>query len=455
MNRAIYDLRFAICAAGVLTLAPGVADAQSPGGTNVFPIDLPTTLRLAGAQNLDVQIARTKLAEARANHEGALERLFPWIAPGIGYHRRDGMVQAIPSGKVTPSDFQSYAPGGTVAAQTDWGNDLFQALEARQLARAAGHALDAQRQDSLLAAAHGYFDLAKARAAVGVAREAARISREYEDQLHHAVAAGIAFRGDELRVATQTQRDRLLLRQAQEQQRVAAARLSETLHLDATVELVPREAELVPVSLMSADAPLNALVQQALAARPELKQSQALLAAARAAKNGATYGPLVPALGAQAFVGGVGGGPDGAPDQFGGAQDYLATLSWRIGPGGLFDPARRHGASARLSGVQFAREQIQDQITRQVVESATRVRSLSDQIATARQALANADETLRLTQERKEFGVGIVLENIQAQQDLTRARDDYLQTVAEFDKAQYSLRTAVGATDIPDQQTTP
>ena len=41
-------------------------------------------------------------------------------------------------------------------------------------------------------------------------------------------------------------------------------------------------------------------------------------------------------------------------------------------------------------------------------------------------------------------GVGAVLEDIQAQQELTRARSDYLSAVAEFNKAQYGLAKAVG-----------
>jgi outer membrane protein TolC len=51
---------------------------------------------------------------------------------------------------------------------------------------------------------------------------------------------------------------------------------------------------------------------------------------------------------------------------------------------------------------------------------------------------------LRLTRERKQFGVGAVLEDIQAQQELTRARSDYLSAIAEFNKAQYGLSKAVG-----------
>ena len=52
-------------------------------------IDLPTTLRLAGANNLDVQIAREKVNEARAAHDSARARFFPFISPGIVVRRHD------------------------------------------------------------------------------------------------------------------------------------------------------------------------------------------------------------------------------------------------------------------------------------------------------------------------------------------------------------------------------
>ena len=87
---------------------------------------------------------------------------------------------------------------------------------------------------------------------------------------------------------------------------------------------------------------------------------------------------------------------------------------------------------------------MRDEITRQVVEGQTRVQSLLDQLGTTKQNLATASETLRLTRERKQFGVGVVLEDIQAQQELTRARSDYLNALAEFNKAQYFLLKALG-----------
>lgn len=408
------------------------------------PIDLPTTLQLAGAQNLDIQIAREKVAEAKANHESARLQFFPWLSPGAGYRKHEGRIQDV-SGNVFDASKQSYTAGATVTAQVDIGDALYKTLAARQLVHASSHALDAQRQDTILAAAQGYFGLAKAQAAVGVAQEAVRISQDYENQLQRAVEAGIALKGDELRVRVQTERNQLALRQAQEQQRIAAARLAQTLRLDPKVELVARDADLVPLAMTKPDATLDSLVGQAYASRPELRQSHALTQAARETKDGAVYGPMIPSIGAQAFAGGLGGGTGGSTGNFSDSQDYFAGLSWRIGPGGLGDFGRIRAADARLKQSQLFGEKLRDEVTRQVVEAQTRVQSQADQVATAKKALSTAEENLRLARQRKQFGVANVLENIQAEQELTRTRNDYFGAVAEFNKAQYALGWATGS----------
>ena len=436
-------MKFIISAIGIFMLGAGIAGAQSTNDTG-NPIDLPTVLRLAGAQNLDVQIARERLNEAQAGRETALEQFIPSLTPGISFHRRDGMAQAVPAGTVSDTHLQSYAPGATVAAQITIGDAIYQSLAAKQLVKASDQAFEAQRQDSALNAAQNYFDLLKAKAIVGVRQEAVDVSSNYQQQLHEAVGAGIAFKGDELRVQTQTEHDQIALRQALEQQRIAAVNLAQVLHLDSTVNLVPLDADLVPLRLFPTNAVLDSLVQQALNTRPELKASQALVLASRDAKNGAVYGPLVPSIGAQVFAGGLGGGHDGQPNNFGDSEDYLIGVGWRIGPGGLFDFGRIKANRSRLAAAQLGQSKLKDAVIAQVVTAATRVQSLSDQIALAGRNLATANETFRLTRERKQYGVGIVLEDIQAQQALIQARSDYVTTIAEHDKAQYSLFKATG-----------
>lgn len=402
-------------------------------------IDLPTALRLAGAQNLDVRIAQEKLAEARANNDGALLQFFPWVSGGVTYRRHDDLIQDT-SGNITEVHKQSYAPGGALVSELNLGDAIYKKLAARQLERAAGHTLAAQRGDGILASARDYFDLLLAQTSVGVAQESVRISTNYEAQLKVAVEAGLAFKGDLLRVTVQAGRNEIALSQAVEQRRVAAARLAQTLHLDPAVELTPRETDIVPLPLFQTNVTMHALVQLALNTRPELKRSQTLAAAAKTDRNGATYGPLIPSISAQAFGGGLGR----ELGNVGAQQDYFVGLSWRIGPGGLFDFTRRDAATARLNQTRFGEEKMHDAIVLEVVEGFTRMESLSNQIELTRRSLAAAEEGLRLSRQRQEFAVGIVLENIIAEQDLTRARTDYLRAVADFNKALYTLNHATG-----------
>ena len=84
MSKESCDSRFTIWAAALLALNLGPVCAQPTNAT--YPLDLPTALQLAGAQNLDVQIARERLAEAQANRQSALEQFFPWISAGAAYH---------------------------------------------------------------------------------------------------------------------------------------------------------------------------------------------------------------------------------------------------------------------------------------------------------------------------------------------------------------------------------
>jgi outer membrane protein TolC len=448
-----------LCSAIALSLIAmallGVASvvAEINRSLHVLTIDLPSALRLAGARNLDVQLAREKVAEAYAAEESAIERFFPWLAPGVAYRRHDNLIQNT-EGLIEEVHKQSYAPGGTVAAQTDIGDAIFKSLEAHQLTKAARHGLDAQQQDTTLAAARGYFDLVAAHEAVGVAREALRVSTDYAGQIDRAVDAGIAFEGDALRVKVQQQRDEIALRRAEENVRLASAKLVQILHLDPVVELIPRNASIVPLSIFSAKESLGDLVSQALATRPETQQSAALLSAAQHAKNGAVYGPLIPTVGGEAFFGGLGGGMNSETGHFGESEDYAALLTWRIGPGGLFDLGNIHARQARLRGAALAADKVTDQVANEVVTSRARAQSLADQIATAKQSLSDAVEALRLGQERKEFGVGVVLETIQAEQDLSRVRNDYLTIVTDYNKAQYELLKALGRLS-PPQSTLP
>jgi outer membrane protein len=226
---------------------------------------------------------------------------------------------------------------------------------------------------------------------------------------------------------------------------VAAARLAGTLRLPPTVELIPGEIELIPASMGESGRALHELVAHAMRERAELRQAELEAESSRYERKGSTVGPLVPTLTAQAYFGGLGGGPGNETGNFDDASDYFIGLSWRVGPGGLFDRGRIRANAARERVAMLRTEQVRIDIQRQVVEAHARVQSASEQMEIARGALEAAGHLLRLSRERQEFGTAVVLEGIQAQQELTRARLDYFEALAGCNRAQFDLRRAIGS----------
>jgi outer membrane protein TolC len=438
-----------VCASLALGLACNVAVAQEPSPqptapASTYPVDLPTVLRLAGARNLDVQLARTVVDEAHANYTSAIEGFIPSLVPGASYLRHTGRDQAV-DGPLIDVTKHNESAGVSATAQVPVGEAIFRSLQGRQLVTAADAGQAAQEQDTGLVAAQQYFSLVNAGALVEVVSQALAVSQNYEQQLDEAVRIGTAFKGDAFRVQTQTRRLQLDLTRAKQQQRLAATQLAQTLHLDPLVDLIPAEREPAPLALMDLNATPDALVRTALEKRPELTRSTALIAAAEQARRGALYGPLIPTLGGQAFIGDFNGGVGDTNLNGGPRRDYGVGLSWKIGPGGILDLGRIRAAGAQLTRAEVNDEKLRDAIEREVVDAYTQVQSLSQQMRDARLNVSAAEETLRLTRGRKQLGVGTVLEDIQAQQELLSARSDLVTIVTQLNQAQYGLMRSVGA----------
>lgn len=431
-----------LCGWGLIT---GVTLAAPPPAPPGGAIDLPTALRLAGANNLDVEIAREKITEARAANDSARARYFPFISPSVVVRRHEENIQAV-NGPIIDADKQSLSAGLALNAQVDLGETYYQNLVARQAVRVSEAQFASRQREATYRAATAYFDLARARAAVIAAEEAARITTRHAEQIAATTEAGLTFQGDAARVRAARERADLTLVRVRTEQRVAAARLAEILRLDPAVELTPVDTDLVPLTLAAPNDELGPLMSRALAVRPELDEAAARLEAARLTRRAATHAPLIPTLGAQAALGGLGGGPNGSAltRDFDLSGDLSVGVSWRVGPGGLFDRNRQRETASRERQVELEQEKLRDVIRRQVVEQHVRLRSLATQIELARKTMEATDQTARLSRQRRETGVSAVLEDILAEDELARARRDYLATVADYNQAQYALRFAVG-----------
>jgi len=408
-------------------------------------IDLPTTLRLAGANAIDVKLAEEALAEARADEQQRTLAFLPVLTFGAGYKNHQGRIQDV-EGKVFDASKQSYTVGVGAGLELSLGEALYQRLAAKQKTLAADKNLASERLARQVEAAAAYFDLVQVQAVIGVASEAVRISQDYGKQVTNAVGAGVAFKGDALRVDVQTRRNEVELERARGALKQASVALAEKLRLDPSVTLVPADGEPRLIKLINADANVKPLIEKALASRPELARELAAIAALRAERDAVVRGPWVPTLTAQAFGGGLDGGTGSNTRGIDDTQDYFVGLTWKIGAGGLFDKGRRLAAESRVRQAELNEAKARETIIAQVVAAAEQCKALSREVTAARAAVKAAEENNKLTQERQEFAVGIVLETVLSEQELTRARLDYLQAITQHNAAQYLLQQAVGST---------
>jgi outer membrane protein TolC len=426
-----------------VTALPG----EEPGSPWV---DLRTVMRLAGANNDEIELARVRHVQAIAESKQAWQRFWPTLSLGAGYRGHEGNVQDI-AGAVFDASKQQYTVGATVMMDWSPGDIYYQALVAKQRAVAAEFLAEKARRDIVMQAVDRYYGLLAAEADLAVIEDDLRLVQEYAQQLDGAVKAGTAFRADLLRVQTQASRAKLLVRQGQERRDLGAAALAETLRLAPETALRPAKSDLVPVSLMAVTG-AESLIAQAQQQRPEVTAAAAVNSAAVMESRRSKVAPLIPSIQAGYVGGGLGGGYGGEWGNFDDQQDFYVGLAWKIGPGGLFDVQRRRIAEAQAQGTALQAGQVKAAVGREVVEALARVKSARDQIRIGDEAVVAADEMVKLAKERQASQLGVVLEYLLARDELTLARRGRVEAVASYNKAQHALVRAVGGPSAAAQE---
>lgn len=405
-------------------------------------VSLPTVMKLAGANNDEIEQARVKHTETIAESKQAWQRFWPTLSLNAGYRGHEGRVQDI-GGAVFDARKQQYTVG--TAVMIDWspGDIYYSALAAKQKALAAEHLAEKTRRDIVQEAVVRYYDLLAAEADMAVIEDDLRLTEDYAGQLGGAVDAGTAFRADLLRVKTQVSRAKISMRQGQEKRDLAAAALAEILRLAPETALRPAKADLVPVSMMRIQG-VATLISQASQNRPEMRAVGAAHTAAALESDRTRVAPIIPSVQAGYSVGGLGGGYAGEFGNFSDQQDFFVGLGWKIGPGGLFDRQRQKIADAREQGITLQTNQVKAAIGREVVEAVLKAQSAKDQLAINDEAVSAAEEMVKLAKDRQASQLGVVLEYLLAREELTRARQGRVKSVTEYNKAQHELKRAVG-----------
>lgn len=99
-------------------------------------------------------------------------------------------------------------------------------------------------------------------------------------------------------------------------------------------------------------------------------------------------------------------------------------------------------ARYRSSDIQLAK--IRQDIIQEIIVAHTQVNARQEQITIAKQGVMDAEESLKLNQSRLKHGMGLPLEVLQAETAFIQARKDYISSITDYNKAQYTLFVSAG-----------
>ncbi|HMF10990.1 MAG TPA: TolC family protein, partial [Gemmataceae bacterium] len=383
------------------------------------PIDLASSLQLAGVQNSEILLAREQVTEAVALRQLAAAQYLPSINAGTNVNthtgplqRANGEILKVNRGAMYLGLGASAVGAGTVTIPgIVWNGNLsqtyFNALVARQVVSAREFRSLAVRNDVLLRVATGYLELLRAegRRAIAVrnraeAAELARLTANF-------AAVGPGRQSDADRSATVlAERDRELL-EAENAVLTASARLAALLDLDSTVRLQATDGWVVPAPIVPDPIPLAELIAVAVSQRPELQERRAAILAAMLELRSAKLLPFSPNLLAGYSAGTFGGGSnlvaEGIPQangsilqqhrfgNFDDRQDFDVVLWWTLRNLGVGNVAQVRLARSNLRQDQLREVETLDRVRAEVATAYARTHARFAQIETGDRALQTSE----------------------------------------------------------------
>lgn len=414
-----------------------------------YPIDLPTALRLADADNPTAAVARARVRQALAELDRARVAWLPNLSFGPTFFYHDGIDQN------RRGDIFSVARGnftltGGPTARFDLGDAFYLPLVARRVAEAAGSRSRAVTNTVQLDVAVAYLDLVEQHGLLAVNADILDKAEQVLTGAEAGAKAGVnKTAADVNRAAAEVnlrREERSVLRG---RTAAASARLAGLLMLDTAVELIPHELAVVPVVMVPGELSLDRLVETGLRARPEMAAAGAELQAAQALTRQARITPFLPRVEAQFLGGGLSGGRN---DDFGpmrGQYNAGAALVWQLDNLGFGNAAEVRARDAGYAAaIQRVRE-VQARVSVEVAEAAQTSAARFDALAPAQEAVRQAQEMYRKFRETSFGMVGPrgqfdALEPLTAVQALNQTRVEYLRQVVEFNRSQFRLYAAIG-----------
>jgi len=432
----------ALALALALAADPG-ASAHVDASTKTLSLDQALQTAEKNQPTLRQEHATTMAADARADE--AFAPNLPQVGLNASYRlstNNNGNSTVInPGGGVptsTTPNTTSYWSGSLTATQTIW--DFQQTWGRYKSAQSTAAAQsDTERASAVTVNENvrtAYFTARANRDLVDVANSTLHDQMAHLDQTQGFVQAGtqpeIALAQSKANVANA----RVQVIQASNNYATAKAALNTAMGVEGPTDYEVTDTELAPVQ--GEDGPLNTLVDQAYAARPESAAFEAQLQAQDFTLR-SIRGAYWPAFGASASGTLTGANLNNLePNLIG-----QLTMSWNLFQGGLTNAEVQEAESNRVI-IEAQRDAFHLQVRQAVEQAQLAVNAAKEALTAANEALDAAKAQLQLAEGRYQAGVGNIIELSDAQAGLTTAAAQRVSALYSVATARAQLMAAVG-----------
>lgn len=397
-------------------------------------ISLDEALALAEQSSPALAQSRARTALADARNGAALAPLLPQVRGDAGYARGTANTPSA----IKLDSYDQFSTGVSLRQLIwDFGRTT-EGLAASEAEVAAAKADEqAARNDLAFAVRVAWLDAAGARALLEVARGAVENEQRHQAQVEAQIGVGLRAPIDLAQVKTvlaSARADLLAAEQAEWTRRLELGRVLGTG--GAPAPAVVGE----PLGVVDGeDAPLDALVTRALAARPELVASEQLVAA-RERDVASVRGDYWPSISAQASANAGGAALDAlAPN-----AQVGVDLTWPLFSG-LGTNATVRAAEAASAQARAVRDAVQLQLKVDVESAQLQVRLARARVTALEEADGASAAELELAEARYKAGTGTIIELGDAQSRRVRASASLAQARTDLAVSRAALLRALGA----------
>jgi outer membrane protein TolC len=443
-------------------------------GPNELPIDLTTALRLAGVDNPEIQLARERISEQAALRMLAVAQLLPNLNLGTNYDGHSGVLQQSNGNilKVNRNALYFGLGAQAIAAGTvnipglnynmNVGEAWFGYLMARQRVRTAAAAADATRNETLLRVCSAYLDLLRSDGHRAIAQKNRAEAAELSRIVTAWAETKLGRKADADRALVELRKRDADLIQAEADTLTSSARLAQLLNLDPSVRFKPIDGWVVPTPLVPDPIPLQELIAIALLQRPELAARRSEVQTALYDLSLSKALPFSPNVILGYSAGGFGGGsnlistPPGfvagngqlqTGPRFGdfqGRSDFDAVFFWTVRNLGVGNVALIRAADSRVKQSRFRELETLNAVRAQVAEAHARVAARYLQIDATEKAVRSSTAAFGEDLTRIRGFAGAPLEAVDSMRLLARSRYELLDTIVDYNRAQFQLWVALG-----------